>query len=229
MKSHKFAKNVTDFLTHLSLPCKPPDGIDVLLPYASEEVCRVVQQMCATYYSSPDRRIAIWGINPGRFGAGLTGLAFTDPYAVDHLLGITSALSGRRELSAKFVQKVIEQFGGPQLFYRHFYVTALSPLGYIKGTKNLNFYDDPRLQSTLTPQIQSWVREQLEFGIRRDVTIVLGTGKLKLFFEREIRQQCGFSDVIYLEHPRFIMQYRRKRIHEYCDRYVSTLQDVMVV
>ncbi|MGQ0766596.1 MAG: hypothetical protein ACT4OZ_13125 [Gemmatimonadota bacterium] len=37
-------------------------------------------------------------------------------------------------------------------------------------------------------------------------------------------QQKFFEELLALEHPRFIMQYRRKRLPEFLDRYESTLR-----
>jgi hypothetical protein len=180
--------------------------------------------MCSVYYASGNSRLAIWGINPGRFGAGLTGLSFTDPQALRDSLQIDSTIEGRREISAEFIQLVIEAYGGPTVFYRDVYLSALSPLGFVQGEKNLNFYDSAELQSIVTPTIQSWVTEQMSFGLRRDVTIILGTGKLKTFFEQHVQEQCKFQSAKYLEHPRFIMQYRRKHVDAYVDKYVKTIR-----
>lgn len=223
-ESADFGSQVERFLINLHLEHPLPQGVDVLQPYANPEVRKVVHEMCRQYYSGAHPRIPLWGINPGRFGAGLTGLAFTDPTAVKQTLRIQTALDGRRELSAEFMASVIEAYGGPKPFYRDVYMTALSPLGFVSGNKNLNFYDSRELQESLTGQIQSWVRKQCAFELRKGVTIVVGTGKLKDFFERHIRTQCGFDTVVYLEHPRYIMQYKRSEIDTYRQKYINAIQ-----
>ena len=222
--SIEFGSRVADFLTRLTIDVPLPEGIEVLQPYSDPEVCRVVHAMCTKYYSGHKPRVGVWGINPGRFGAGVTGLSFTDPFAVQNLLGIESSIAGRREISAEFIQQVIEAYGGPNSFYADFYLSALSPLGFVADGKNVNFYDTPELQSALTPMIQKWVSSQHQFGLRSDTTIILGTGKLQSFVERNVRTQCSFGNVIYLEHPRYIMQYRRKQRDAYVEKYINALR-----
>lgn len=100
----------------------------------------------------------------------------------------------------------------------------MSPLGFMHGEKNLNFYDSAELQSALTTTIQHWILQQVSFGLRQDTTVVLGTGKLKTFFEQYVHAECGFDSVVFLEHPRFIMQYRRKHVDSYVEKYVQVIR-----
>lgn len=224
MPSRTFGQFVETFLTTLSIDGSLPEGIEVLYPYDSDEVRRVVHEMCRRYYSSAGPRIGIWGINPGRFGAGLTGLAFTDPWAVEHDLGIATSIAGRREMSAEFVSRVIEAYGGPDAFYHDVFMSALSPLGFVCKGANINFYDDPNLERTMTPRIIAWMQKILDAGVRRDTTILLGSGKLRTFMEKNVRQQVGVDEVIYLDHPRYIMQYRRSQLDDYVRLYVDTIR-----
>lgn len=221
-----FGSHVEDFLTSVVIREVLPKDFHVLRPYTNPEVQRIVHNMCKKYYTGVQQRIAVWGINPGRFGAGVTGLSFTDPYAVKHSLGIATTLEGRRELSAEFIQDVIEAYGGPGDFYRSLFLTALCPLGFVKNGVNINFYDDVDLQRRLTPSIFHWIQQQIAFGVRTDNTVVLGTGKLRTFFEKHIRTQCGFQNVAYLEHPRYIMQYRRKERDAFVALYVDTFRSL---
>ncbi|MFM8771174.1 MAG: uracil-DNA glycosylase family protein [Candidatus Kapaibacterium sp.] len=224
MASETFAEFVERFLTSVTIPGSMPRGIEVLQPYRDPEVRRVVHEMCTRFYASGSTRIGVWGINPGRFGAGLTGLAFTDPWAVEHDLGITTSLSGRREMSAEFISMVISAYGGPESFYRDVYMSALSPLGFIREGVNINFYDDAALEKMMTPHIIGWMNDVFAHCVRRDVTILLGSGKLRTFMERSVREAVGVSEVIYLDHPRYIMQYRRRDMERYVQLYVDTIQ-----
>lgn len=226
MASKSFAQAIAHFLTHLKPPVGLPDGVEVLHPYRDPEVCRVVREMANRYYTEAPPRLSVWGINPGRFGAGLTGLSFTDPWAVAHQLGIETALSGRRELSAEFISDVIDAYGGPSEFYRDIYLGAVSPLGFIADGVNVNFYDTAPLLQAVTPYAISCMQTQIGYGLRRDVGVVLGTGKLKQAIEKHINPIVGFDRVVYLEHPRFIMQYRRSQRSAYVDRYVETLRSL---
>jgi len=227
MASESFAQFVERFLTQVSISDHLPSGIEILQPYGNPEVRRVLHEMCVRYYSSSSRRIGVWGINPGRFGAGLTGLSFTDPWAVHHDLGITTTLSGRREMSAEFISMVIAAYGGPTSFYHDVYMSALSPLGFIRDGVNINFYDDPALEKLMTPNIIRWMNDVFEHRVRRDVTILLGSGKLRTFMERSVREAAGVSEVVYLDHPRYIMQYRRRDVVRYVQLYVDTIRQAV--
>jgi hypothetical protein len=182
--------------------------------------------MVRRYYTQEPQRLSVWGINPGRFGDGITGLSFTDPWAVAHQLDIATTLTGRRELSAEFIGDVIDAYGGPQEFYRDIYLGAVSPMGYVAHGVNVNFYDTPELLRAVVPYAIACMQEQVRFGLRRDTAVVLGTGKLKQSIERFINPSVGFGQVIYLEHPRFIMQYRRSQRSAYVERYVDTLRSL---
>ncbi|MBC8124497.1 MAG: DUF4918 family protein, partial [Candidatus Kapabacteria bacterium] len=93
--------------------------------------------------------------------------------------------------------------------------------------KNINFYDDPSLHQSIVPFVISSLKAQHGAGLRSDRCIVLGTGKLKTFTEREVRQTMGYEHIVYLEHPRFIMQYRRKHIQMYVDKYLDAIRGMM--
>ncbi|MBU3698577.1 MAG: DUF4918 family protein [Candidatus Kapabacteria bacterium] len=227
MASERFAAFVEQFLSSLSIDAELPSEIDILQPYYDPEVRRVVHEMCRTFYAGAHARIGVWGINPGRFGAGITGLSFTDPWAVENDLGIETTLTGRRELSAEFISRVISAYGGPKAFYHDVYMSALSPLGFIRNGVNINFYDDAELASRLRPQIIQWMNLALDAGVRRDVTIILGTGKLRQYSERYIRSEVGLDRVIYLDHPRYIMQYRRRDVAVYVQKYVEAIRSCL--
>ncbi|MGA0834247.1 MAG: uracil-DNA glycosylase family protein [Candidatus Kapaibacteriota bacterium] len=219
----EFGSRAAAFLTSLRFDVPLPRGFTVLDPYRDQAVVDVVQQFCARYYAGNHARVPIWGINPGRFGAGITGLSFTDPYALQHDLGLITSIAGRREPSAEYVYRVISAYGGPKTFYHDVYMSALSPLGFIKNGVNINFYDDPALTRNIVPFVVECMRTQMSMGLRDDVCVVLGSGKLKAFMEKYIRPEISYSTVHYLEHPRYIMQYRRSQMGAYVQRYVDTL------
>lgn len=225
MASKSFASAIASFLTHLNPPTLPV-GVEVLNPYLEPEIRRVVRSMITTYYVDAPARLSVWGINPGRFGAGLTGLAFTDPWAVVHQLGIDTSVGGRREISAEFISDVIDAYGGPAAFYRDIYLGAVSPLGYVHQGVNMNFYDTAELRASVVPYAIACMQKQIKAGLRTDVAVVLGSGALQKVVEREIRSAVGIERVVYLEHPRFIMQYRRSQRVAYVERYVSTFRSL---
>lgn len=155
----------------------------------------------------------------------MTGLSFTDPHALTHQLGLQSTLAGRREPSAEFISSVIDAYGGAKAFYRDIYMSALSPLGFVKDGKNINFYDDARLKADIVPFVLDSMRTMIQAGLRTDATVLLGSGALKLFFEKHIRPHIHFDTVVYLDHPRYVMQYRRRDMERYVQEYVRTIQN----
>lgn len=222
-----FGSSVATYLTSLQFTGSIPQDFEVLNPYVYPEVRRVVTTVCHRFYVDSRPRIGIWGINPGRLGAGLTGLSFTDPVSLQHVLGVTSTIVGRSEPSAQFITDVIQSYGGPEAFYRDVYMSALSPLGFLRDGKNVNFYDDPVFAANIVPWIDEQVAIQETFGLQRGNAIVLGKGKLQAYVERNIRQRRGWEQVTYLEHPRFIAQYRRKSWNEYVTLYVTAIRNLV--
>ncbi len=219
-----FGDAIIDFFANLTPPADLPPGIDILWPYDDDEVKRVMAAFYREYLADEGDRIFLIGINPGRFGAGVTGLCFTDPVRLVKDLAIPHGLAGGRELSADFVYRVITAYGGPRDFYRHFYLTALSPVGFLRDGKNLNYYD----VKGLPKQLDGWMAEAMEVqtaaGCDRRVAFSMGQGanfKHLVAFN----QRHGFFDRVEpLPHPRWVMQYRRKRLDEFVAVYVEALR-----
>jgi hypothetical protein len=224
-----FGDAFLQWLETLRFPAPLPDGVEVLDPYREPAVRDVVAAFARRYYDDTAPRIGIFGINPGRFGAGTTGLSFTDPYALAKLCGIPHSLGNGRELSATFVYETIAAFGGVERFYRCFYMSALVPLGLVRGGRNLNFYDDPRVERVAVPFIVETLWQQIAFPLHRQVAIVLGSGKLRRIAEQLNAEHRFFERLIVLEHPRFVMQYRRRRLAEYVERYVRAYHDALTL
>jgi hypothetical protein len=84
---------------------------------------------------------------------------------------------------------------------------------------NCNYYDSPELFSAVQPFIVETMTRQIACGARQDVAIVLGSGKNKKVFSRLNKEHGWFKELYFLEHPRFIMQYRRKYVQEYLEKY----------
>jgi len=214
-----FAERAFGFYQRLKPPGHLPGKVEVMNPYRDPEVRRYVKRFLERYYSDNRPRIAVFGINPGRFGAGITGITFTDPVALETLCGIQNDLPKKREPSSVFVYAFAERFGGPAKLFRDFFFTAVSPLGFTKDGRNYNFYDDPSLFSATRPFIVQSMRDQVSLGVSRDVALVLGSGKNRSIFEGLNSEFGFFKTVVSLDHPRFIIQYRRARLGEYLRKY----------
>lgn len=214
-----FAERVLEFHQNLSHPRLRIRGVKSLYPYRDPAIRDYAGRFHRKYYSDSNPRIFVFGINPGRFGAGTTGIPFTDPVALQEACGIANDLPKKRELSSVYIYSFIDRWGGPEAFYRLFFFAAVSPIGFIKDGKNYNYYDDTRLLKSLQPFILASMRKQLHLGARREVAIVLGTGRNRFVFERLNDAHGFFLRVRVVEHPRFIMQYRRRKLDDYLARY----------
>jgi len=217
------ADKILDFLTKLPDPGPLPKGVDVMNPFTDPRAFALVQRFYRKYYNDNTPRIAILGINPGRFGGGITGIPFTDPIKLEKYCGIENDYDKRGELSADFIYRMIEAYGGPEAFYGRFYISAVSPLGFVLNGKNMNYYDDAELERGLHTFIIQCLNTQLVFPLDRKRCFCLGEGKNFKYLVKLNRDHAFFDEIIPLPHPRFIMQYRRKRVEEYVRRYVDAL------
>jgi hypothetical protein len=218
-----FADRILSFLRQLHIAAHLPDGVEVLNPYRDEVSFNLCRLFFKKYYDDPHQRVLILGINPGRHGAGLTGIPFTDPIKLEAMCGIANALPKKAELSADFIYAVIAAFGGPEKFYRRFYFSSVSPLGFVKAGKNLNYYDDRKLQESLQPFIKKTLTATIGLGVDTSIVYCLGEGQNYKFLRRLNEEQRLFDKIVPLAHPRFIMQYRRKKMNDYVIDYLSKL------
>ena len=214
-----FASRASRFYDSLETPPVPTD-VSVMNPYADLRVRRLVREFLGRFYADDEKRLFVFGINPGRFGAGVTGITFTDPVALADRCGVPNHLPRRRELSSIFIYDFIERFGGVRAFYGSCFLTAVSPLGFTLAGKNLNYYDRSDLAAAVTPFIVQTMKRQLSLGARRDHAVVLGKGQNRRFLENLNREHGWFGEIHALEHPRSIMQYRRKQLQAHVDEYV---------
>jgi hypothetical protein len=97
------------------------------------------------------------------------------------------------------------------------------PLELTKGGKNYNYYDAPAISKALWPAMRHSLTQQVEqLGLRRDVAVSLGRRNGE--FLRKLNEELGlFRRIEILDHPRFLMQYRRKLLPESVARYVEVL------
>lgn len=166
------------------------------------------------------------GINPGRFGAGATGINFTASRQLARDCGISHSLRDQSELSAEFIYEMIAAYGGPEIFFGDFYIGAVSPFGYLKHGINCNYYDSPALLRNVEPFIIDAMSHLMKSGLHKEVCICIGEGKNFLHLKNWNERFHWFREIIPLAHPRFILQYRRKRKDDYIRQYVQTLREV---
>jgi len=209
-----FAERTLKFYLSLHIDAALPEEIEVLNPYKEEAVMEACASFYKKYYNDEEGRRIIFGINPGRFGAGITGIPFTDPVRLEENCGIPNEFRKRSELSSEFVYLFIEQMGGPEHFYRHYFIGAVSPLGFMKNGKNFNYYDSAELTRALKPFIIHNLAEQIGLGINSRKCYCLGQGKNYEYLQQINTELALFDEIIAIPHPRWVMQYNRKNLKQ---------------
>ncbi len=215
-------ERITSYHFNLAPKIKLPAGVSWLMPYADPETRKCMVAFYRKFYHDQQLRTFMLGINPGRFGAGLTGIPFTDPIRLN-LLGIENSFQQKPELSSVFIYEMIDACGGPEAFYKKFYITSLSPLGFLKDGVNYNYYDDPELSKRVRPFIIEHIETQLSFGATRDKVFCLGQGKNFDYLNKLNEEFQWWKRVVPLPHPRWVMQYRLKRKQEFVELYRNEL------
>jgi hypothetical protein len=231
----KWSDQILDFLNHLELSNEIlPDKILPLIPLKGPHAAviqRVTTEFYQKYYNDAQPRRMIIGINPGRLGAGATGLPFTDTKRLEAFCDIKIPEFSTHEPSSVFVYEVIEAFGGPTAFYSQFYITSVCSVGFVEekiGSSepvNYNYYDSKVLTQAVEPFIIEKLKEQISFGADTDVAYCLGTGKNFKYLEQLNQQHHFFKNIIPLEHPRYIMQYKNKDKELYVGKFLEALGD----
>lgn len=216
-----FGEKVVAFNKSLDLTVKLPKGVVSMNPFKNVYTLSLCQKFYTQYYNDSKERHIILGINPGRLGGGLTGIPFTDPVKLEKHCGIVNTLEKKTELSADYIYLMIEAFGGIKKFYHQFYFNSICPLGFTKDGKNLNYYDIKELQEGVKGFMINSLKKQISFGINTDVAYCLGEGENFKFISRLNEEQHFFKKIIPLAHPRFIMQYKRKKVNEYIEDYLQ--------
>jgi len=225
-----FADNVNSFNKNLKYTGALPDNINVMNPYKENpDVLTAACEFFNKFFSDNNKRNIILGINPGRHGAGVTGIAFTDTIRLERFCGIKLKDVKSFETSSEFIYKMIEAYGGVKKFYSRYFISAVCPLGFTKKSKhekqvNYNYYDDKKLKDAAYDFIVSTLKKQLSFGINTKVCFCLGSGKNYKFLTGLNANENLFEEIVPLDHPRYIMQYRRKHLGKYIDKYLELLK-----
>jgi hypothetical protein len=213
-----------DFFFNLHLVKPPGSDIEVMNPYVHQNVRKVCSEFFNKFFSDDNNRILILGINPGRFGAGVTGITFTDPIRLEKECGISNSFRKSPEVSSVFIYDMIREFGGPVSFYSHFILSAVCPLGFIRAGKNINYYDNRELTSLMQDFILNTLRTQLNIAGISEKVVCLGEGKNYEYLYNLNKELRLFNEIIPLPHPRWIMQYRYKERGDYIREYVNVLR-----
>ena len=227
------AEGIISFNRSLSFKGKLPDGIRLLNPFKNNpDIMDITEKFYSKYYNDTKPRRMILGINPGRHGAGVTGIPFSDTKRLKEFCGINITQFSSHELSSVFIYDMIMAYGGVKKFYNKFYINSICPLGFTSistgGTaareKNYNYYDSKELFNSMYSFIVKSVNAQLRLGFSRDICYCMGMGTNYKYFNLINDKEKFFERIIPLEHPRFIMQYRLKKKDEYIKKYLAALK-----
>ncbi len=218
------ADRIITFNENLEFSATLPPGVEVMNPFRDATVRRVSAEFYRKFFSDNHPRRLILGINPGRFGAGVTGIPFTDPVKLLEYCGIANPFAAKTEASAGFIYEMITARGGPEKFYREFLISAVSPLGFVRDGLNHNYYDSAELLHLTEPFIISTLRETLEWSIDRRFCFCLGNGRNYDFLNKLNSRMAFFGEIVPLPHPRWVVQYRRKKMQEFVRVYLDAFE-----
>jgi hypothetical protein len=228
-----FADRVIDFNKQLEYTGPAlPANIRIMNPFKEEEnALGISSEFYKKYYNDDNKRHLIMGINPGRFGSGLTGVPFTDPKRLKSECNINYVGKITHEPSSVYVYEMINAYGGVEAFYNKFYISSVCPLGFTTihnngKEKNYNYYDSKELCTAVTPFSIDNIKKQIALGCYTDTCFCFGTGQNEKFLKKLNNEYGFFNKIVALEHPRFIMQYKAKAKQFYIDKYLEAFSEV---
>ena len=197
----------------------------------NKEALNISAKFYKKFYDDNNPRHIILGINPGRFGAGVTGVPFTDTKRLFDECGLEFSGKPTHEPSATFIYEVIRAYGGTKRFYGNFYIQSICPLGFTTTNDknkqvNYNYYDSKELTESVYDFMIKNIRKQIKLGINTNVGFCFGTGKNEKFLQKLNEEYRFFKKIIALEHPRFIMQYKFKTKHLYVEKYLNAFKEI---
>jgi len=229
-----FDDQIISFNESLHLEESLPERIRVMNPFRETGglVTGITRQFYHRYYHDQRKRYLILAINPGRFGAGATGIPFTDTKHLKEICGIDAGMESTHEPSSVFVYDMIKAYGGPEKFYSDFYITSVCPLGFVRlndhGKEvNFNYYDSKKLEKAVLPFIIRNLQAQLRFNINTQTCICWGKGKNHQFLQKLNKEYFFFKEIEVLEHPRYIMQYRAKQKSAFIEKYLEVFKKII--
>lgn len=221
--------NFNDKLSHESLDL--PSGFKAINPFNGDQkelVKEITSAFYKKYYNDTRLRRLILGSSPARRGTAITGVPFEDAKHLQSETGILIDKFYINQSSSGFLYDVMREYGGCKNFYTDFYMNFVCPIGIVrtnsKGNEvNCNYYESKKLQKLLYNFIVSTIRCQIDFGIDTSVCYCIGSGENYNFLSGINNEYNFFSEIIPLEHPRFIMQYNSKKKDIFIEKYISSL------
>ena len=222
------ADKIIEFNKNLKYDGILPNGFQVLNPFFDNpETIKTMSEFYYKYYKDNNERKFIIGINPSRHGAGVTAVPFTDTKRLDSECGIKMFSAQTHEVSSVFVYDMIYQFGGVEKFYSEYYINSPFPLAIVRNVNNkwlnANYYDDNELFNNVKEFMILSLKNHISIGLNTDKVYILGKKNAE-YINKINKSEKLFKELIVLEHPRYIQQYKSKEKQIYIDKYLKELQ-----
>lgn len=215
-------REVLAFYESLNADAFARGNVSIHNPFDDERRRAAITAFCERFYDDAAPRIHLLGINPNQPADTSSGVHYTDGYALDVHCGIPNGFSKGRELTSRFFYLVVEAFGGAAAFYRSVFAWSVMPVCVTEVGEYRNYYDE-RIYETVRPLVRGnmeWLRDRIPGDGR---AVVLGTGENKASFERLDGFPFGYRNIVYLPHPRWILQYHSNELDKHVERYVEAL------
>jgi len=222
------AQKIIQFNRTLSFHGQLPEGIRIMNPFLDNpEIQSISEKFYNKFYKDKHKRRMILGINPGRLGAGATGIPFTDTKRLNEKCNIQINSFTTHEPSSVFMYEMIERYGGVNQFYSDYYINSTCPLGFLRlndknNWVNCNYYDYKELFKSMESFIITNLKKQIDFGFETDVCFSLGKKNAK-YLEFINNKEHLFGKIIPLDHPRYIVQYKSRQQEDYISDYLKKL------
>ena len=190
------------------------------------ETMEVMRAFYHKFYNDNRQRKFIIGINPSRHGAGVTGVPFTDTKRLESECGIAMKSAHTHEVSSVFMYDMIKAYGGVNKFYNDFYINSPFPLAIVRKASdgkwlNANYYDEEALFKSLKNYMIETLKKHISLGVDTQKVFVLGK-KNATFLQKLNKEATLFGEMVVLEHPRFIQQYKSKEKQLYIDKFLTS-------
>lgn len=221
-------ERIVDFNLTLQFKGALPPGFRVLNPFLENpETPAVMRAFYERFYADHQPRRFMIGINPSRHGAGVTGVPFTDTKRLESDCGITMASAHTHEVSSVFMYDLIRAYGGASAFYTDIYINSPFPLAIVRDRNgkevNANYYDDKALFQAVEEFMIESLRAHVRLGLDTSRAFVLGV-KNRTFVDKLNKRARLFDELVTLEHPRYIQQYRSRHKQFYIDKFLTALK-----
>src|SRR5690606_16946846 len=175
-----FADKVIAFNRNLYYSGEMPKGFQALNPYVynPETIEKIKAEYMKIYYDYIRRKFTI-GINAILYRSVITGVPITDTKRLEHICGIKMHSAHTHEISSVYLYDMIQEFGGPAVFYKQFYINSPFPLAIIrdKGNGNwvnANYYDDRKLFDMVKDFMIESLQKHFSLGLDNEKVYILG-------------------------------------------------------